>query len=182
MTEGPCIILVGVSGSGKTTVGHRLAQTFHLPLIDVDEAVSQALGTTIGELLITADQRFAAYRQQVAADALALGKGVIVLGASQVHDPHIVAALTDATMRGAQVVELVASTADVAARQGLNVARPVSLGAPRAMLTQMIAAHRQACAAFVTHSIETHDFDPIELVDMVARACKIAKVSFPPNK
>lgn len=42
MQESPVYIIMGVSGSGKTTVGERLAARIHLPFHDADEFHSQA--------------------------------------------------------------------------------------------------------------------------------------------
>ena len=37
MTTAPVVIVMGVSGSGKTTIGRRLAEAFALPFFDADD-------------------------------------------------------------------------------------------------------------------------------------------------
>ena len=44
------IVLVGLMGAGKSTVGRRLAHRLHLPFVDSDEAIEQAAGLTITEM------------------------------------------------------------------------------------------------------------------------------------
>jgi len=44
------IVLVGLMGAGKSTVGRRLAKRLGLPFIDSDEAIEDAAGFSAGEL------------------------------------------------------------------------------------------------------------------------------------
>jgi len=41
------IFLIGYMGSGKTTVGKKLARRLHIPFIDIDEELTQAVGMSI---------------------------------------------------------------------------------------------------------------------------------------
>lgn len=45
-----CIVLVGMMGVGKTTVGRKLAAALGLPFVDADEAIEQAAQLTIPEI------------------------------------------------------------------------------------------------------------------------------------
>ena len=47
------IVLIGLPGSGKTTVGRALSQRLGIPFIDLDETVEQAAGTTISTYFAT---------------------------------------------------------------------------------------------------------------------------------
>ena len=42
MPEHPLVVLMGVAGSGKSTVGPRLARTFGLPFVDADDVHTDA--------------------------------------------------------------------------------------------------------------------------------------------
>jgi shikimate kinase len=44
------IVLVGLMGAGKTTVGRRLAQKLGLPFVDADAEIERAAGETIPEI------------------------------------------------------------------------------------------------------------------------------------
>lgn len=44
------IVLVGMMGAGKTTVGRRLAPRFGLPFFDADQEIERAAGMTVADL------------------------------------------------------------------------------------------------------------------------------------
>ena len=50
ITEGRFIVLVGLMGAGKTTLGRRIAPELGLPFIDSDSEVEKTAGCTIGEI------------------------------------------------------------------------------------------------------------------------------------
>jgi len=45
-----CIVLVGLMGAGKTTVGRRLAKRLALPFLDSDEEIERAADHTVAEI------------------------------------------------------------------------------------------------------------------------------------
>ena len=45
-----CIVLVGLMGAGKTTVGRRLAKRLGLPFLDSDEEIERAADHSISEI------------------------------------------------------------------------------------------------------------------------------------
>jgi len=44
------IVLVGLMGAGKSTVGKRLAARLHLPFVDADQEIERAAGMTVAEI------------------------------------------------------------------------------------------------------------------------------------
>lgn len=44
------IVLVGLMGAGKTTVGRALAKRLHLPFVDADAEIEAAAGLTVPEI------------------------------------------------------------------------------------------------------------------------------------
>jgi hypothetical protein len=48
--KGKPIVLVGLMGAGKTTVGRRLAQRMRLPFVDADHEIEAAAGMTISDI------------------------------------------------------------------------------------------------------------------------------------
>jgi shikimate kinase len=48
--SGKPIVLIGLMGAGKTTVGRRLAQRMRLPFVDADVEIETAAGMTIADI------------------------------------------------------------------------------------------------------------------------------------
>jgi shikimate kinase len=48
--DGRPIVLVGLMGVGKSTVGRRLAGRLRLPFVDADHAIEEAAGMTVAEI------------------------------------------------------------------------------------------------------------------------------------
>lgn len=55
------LILIGYMGSGKTSVGHRLARRLKLPFWDTDQLIEEKEGLSIGEIFSTQGEE--AFRQ-----------------------------------------------------------------------------------------------------------------------
>lgn len=51
MTKNKIILLVGLMGSGKTSVGKRLAKKLNLPFIDGDQEIEKAAGLSLIDVL-----------------------------------------------------------------------------------------------------------------------------------
>ena len=55
--------LVGMPGSGKSTVGRQLAHRLGLPVVDLGHQIEQVLGTTIRQYFETeGEERFAIWK------------------------------------------------------------------------------------------------------------------------
>ena len=167
------IVLIGVTGSGKTTVGTELAHRYGLPLQEVDEAVEARLGASMRSLVIGRDPRLADTAREEADHLLGLDEGIVTLGASQPLDPATASSIARARANGAFVIELSADLSAVSRREGLGAPRSVGLGAPRAVLTQLMKQAREAYASVADTTVDTSERTPQEVADLVARACKL---------
>ena len=167
------VVLVGVPGSGKTTVGRVLAQTTGLPLLEVDDAVEERLGAPMRTLVVARDPRLAQAQRDEALRLLGRDEAIVTLGASQPLDPATASAINEARARGAVVVELAADLSAVSRRENLGAPRSVGLGAPRAVLTRLMNEARVAYAAVADTTVDTSALTPHEVAEFVARACKL---------
>lgn len=167
------IVLIGVTGSGKTTVGRLLSQRYALPLYEVDDAVEENLGAPMRTLVVGRDPRLASTARDEAERLLGLDEGIVTLGASQPLDPATASSIQRARANGAIVVELTADLSAVSRRENLGAPRSVGLGAPRAVLTQLMNQAREAYAAVADTTVDTSERTPQEVADFVARACKL---------
>ncbi|WP_407061657.1 shikimate kinase [Aureimonas sp. SK2] len=75
------VVLVGLMGAGKTTVGRKLAQMLDLPFVDTDHEIEDASRMTIADLFATyGEAEFRALEARVVARLLDDGPRVIATG------------------------------------------------------------------------------------------------------
>ncbi len=75
------IVLIGLMGAGKTTVGRRLAQRLHLPFVDADHEIEAAAGKSIQEIFDEdGEEFFRAGEERVIARLLENGPQVLATG------------------------------------------------------------------------------------------------------
>jgi shikimate kinase len=83
------VALCGFMGSGKSSIGRRVAEALHRPLYDSDVVVEERLGRSIAELFSSGEEaRFRAMEAAVVADLVeAVPPGVISLGGGALENP-----------------------------------------------------------------------------------------------
>ncbi|MBB3935983.1 shikimate kinase [Aureimonas phyllosphaerae] len=75
------VVLVGLMGAGKTTVGRKLAQMLDLPFVDTDQEIEDASRMTISELFATyGEAEFRALEARVVARLLDDGPRIVATG------------------------------------------------------------------------------------------------------
>jgi shikimate kinase len=131
------VVLVGLMGVGKSTVGRRLAKELQRPFADVDEQVELRAGCTIPILFSEqGEPAFRAVEAEVLADLLGRPAPlVLAAGGGVVTTPVNRSALADA---GAFVVWLRASTEFLAARTD-PTHRPLLAGDASGTLIRLLA-------------------------------------------
>ena len=73
------IFLVGFMGSGKSTIGVRLAEALQAPFVDLDDDIETAAGRTIAEVFETdGEQRFRDLEHEALTRRAEAGGGVVV--------------------------------------------------------------------------------------------------------
>ncbi|CAM3184715.1 shikimate kinase [Mycobacterium intermedium] len=123
----PIAVLVGLPGSGKSTIGRRLAKALGVSLLDSDVAIEQQTGRTIAEIFETdGEQEFRRIEQDVVRAALESHDGVLSLGGGAVTSPAVCEALA-----GHTVVYLEISAAEGVRRTGGSTVRPLLAGPDR---------------------------------------------------
>lgn len=86
--DGRSIVLVGLMGAGKTTVGKRLAQALGLPFVDADVEIEKAAGETIPEIFERhGEAYFRDGERRVIARLLDEGPYVLATGGGAFMDP-----------------------------------------------------------------------------------------------
>ncbi len=86
------IILIGMPGTGKSTVGHALAEQLHYDFVDLDDLIVEAAGKTLPQILRTEGlERFLEIERQVGLDLnrentiVATGGSMVLSGDAMDH-------------------------------------------------------------------------------------------------
>lgn len=86
---GRTIVLVGIMGAGKTTIGRRLALRLGLPFFDADQEIERAAGMTVSELFrVHGEESFRRGEAQVISRLLAGPPIVLATGGGAVVTPE----------------------------------------------------------------------------------------------
>jgi shikimate kinase len=140
------LALVGMPGSGKTTVGRQLARRLRLPFFDSDHVIEERLGCAIRDYFAQAGE--AAFRdveQQVIAELAAGPAAVLATGGGAV----LREANRQALRAGGHVVYLKSSPEDLYRRLRHDTQRPLlqvsdPLARLRAMHSERDPLYREA--------------------------------------
>jgi shikimate kinase len=134
----PKAVLVGLPGSGKTTIGRRLSKALGVGLLDTDVAIEERTGRSIADIFATdGEQEFRRIEEEVVRAALAEHDGVLSLGGGAVTSPGVCEALA-----GHTVIYLEISAREGVRRTGGNTVRPLLAGPDRAEKYRALMAKR----------------------------------------
>lgn len=146
------VVLTGFMGTGKTTVGRRVAQRLGREFIDLDTLIETRANKTISEIFATEGE---AYFRQLEAELCAkLGARenvIIATGGGAFVNPHNRAAFAKAL-----IVCLDASVDELVARIGNAADRPLLVGAARQRIEILLRERASAYAQIQTHVDTTH--------------------------
>lgn len=163
------IVLIGLPGSGKSTVGQLVADTLAAPLVDVDAIIMRREGRPIP--LIFAERGEAAFRKlerQEMEAALAGPASVIAPGGGWAAQPG---ALESARGR-AMLVYLRTQPATAAARAVPAGNRPMLMGEDPGIQMRRILSEREEFYVQAEAQVDTDRHDPATVAAEVVRLAR----------
>lgn len=162
------VVLVGMMGTGKSTVGRKLAQLLALPFVDADEEIERAAQLSIPEIFERhGEPYFRSGERRVIARLLGRGttaleiggaplpvaRKVLATGGGAFCDPDTRALILDAGI----AVWLDSDVDTLVERVGRKSNRPLLRnGDPRAILTRLREERRPAYAQAPIHVTSGH--------------------------
>ncbi|MCE2509843.1 MAG: shikimate kinase [Alphaproteobacteria bacterium] len=164
---GPMIVLIGLMGVGKSSVGRRLAARLKLPFLDADTEIEKAAGRTIEDIFeIHGEAHFRKGERRVIARLLSGPTCVLAAGGGAFLDPDTRALIRE---RGISIW-LEGGLDLLVARVSRRPDRPLlKRGEPRDVLAKLIE-ERYPIYAEADLKVEVKD-EPIETtVERVAEA------------
>lgn len=158
------IVLIGAPGSGKSSVGKRLARKLGLSFVDVDQRIEEVVGKPIAEIF--ADDGEAHFRELEESATLELieTEEVVALGGGAIMNPRIREAL-----KGHDVVWLKVSIGQATRRVGMNTVRPLLLGNVRGRLIELLRERTPYYEAAATIIIDTDGKGSSAVADELAQ-------------
>lgn len=169
----PRCALVGMPGSGKSTVGRQLAQRLKVPFVDLDQRLEESLGTSIRAFFAAeGEERFRALEAEMLAQVAQEGGGMVLsTGGGTVLRPENRAALR----RFGTVLYLRASPDDIFRRIRHDKTRPLlQVANPLERLRELYAQRDPLYREAAHFTIETHRPTVATLVHMIVMQLELA--------
>lgn len=134
------LALAGFMGTGKTSVGHLLANLLQYSFVDTDEMIEQQAGKKISEIFAQdGEARFRQYEREVVAELAKMSRTVISTGGGLTVNPDNMASLKTHAL----VICLWASPEVILARVGHQNHRPLLQGpAPLEKIRELLAQRK----------------------------------------
>ncbi|MEN8234167.1 MAG: shikimate kinase [Actinomycetota bacterium] len=159
--------LIGMMGSGKTTVGRSLADRRGQPFYDTDSMVEAATGKPIAEIFADdGEERFRQLESEAIREIAALIDGVVATGGGVVLDRTNVE-----TMRSNGVTVLLDAPNDtLVSRVSQTDDRPLIVEDPEESLSEIASVRADLYAAAASVTVDA-DGTVEEVADRVEAAC-----------
>lgn len=166
------IVLIGLSGSGKSTVGGLLARRLARHLYDTDALIAARAGRPVPELLRADAATFRRLEEEVVGTALAGEPGVVATGGGAVLSPRSRLAMRDGNL----VVWLQAPVATLTARLAAGEERPLLAGDTVSRLSMLETERAALYAECAGLTISTEILNPDEVVQAIVVAAEAQEV------
>lgn len=161
------VLLIGMMGAGKTTVGSAVARRMRRPFHDSDAEIIARTGMTVPEIFASrGEPAFRAEERSVLARAIASPvPSVIAVAGGAVFDPDSRRRVRHAGV----VVWLRATPATLAGRVGSGAGRPLLSGNPAAAISRLDEARRPVYRDLADVVVDVDGPDPWAVTDRVMR-------------
>lgn len=163
------VVLIGLPGSGKTTVGKLVADALKAPFMDIDATVARKEGRPIS--MIFAEKGESVFREMERVEmeaALASAPAIIAPGGGWAAQPG---ALSSVQQRGL-VVYLKTRAETAASRAAPQGNRPVLMGEDPALQMRELLKEREPFYVLADATVETDRKAPAKVVEELVRLAR----------
>lgn len=163
------IVLVGLPGAGKTTIGRRAAELLGAPFIDLDEAVVRQAGKSVARIFAEdGEVVFRALEKSIAGDVLRGEPGVVATGGGFMMDRGNRANALGAGL----VIYLEASPSMAAQRIRGTSGRPLLDGLEAKVEMGRLLSQRESAYLESHERLNTDEQAPDEAAGLVAKLAR----------
>jgi shikimate kinase len=164
LPPGKSVVLIGLMGAGKSSVGRRLAKVLEIPFVDADEEVERAAGCSIEDIFrLYGESAFRDGEERVIARLLESGSQVLATGGGAFMNPRTRARICQSAVS----VWLRADLDLLVRRTSRRGGRPLlAHGDPRATL-QRLMTERYPVYAGADVTVDTTDENIERMVDRI---------------
>ena len=163
------VLLVGLPGSGKSTVGRRLADGLPAPLIDIDGLLVREMGMPVTQIFgMVGERRFREMERDAVTAAQAGNPGVIVPGGGWAAQPGQL----EAAKASSLIVYLKCMPATAAKRSQQGEVRPLLAGVDPVQRMRVLLQERERFYLLAHHQVDA-ERGPAEAV--AARVLELAR-------
>lgn len=166
------VVLIGLMGSGKTTVGRELAHRLNLKFADSDELVEKSAKLSVREIFSkNGEQEFRRLESEALLKACADTESMVlaVAGGAVISDAN--RALL--AKRASHIVWLDAPISTLVGRTGRAKHRPLLDGDPVGAIKQMRSDRESLYQQIATHKIATESRTVAQVVEAVITECRL---------
>lgn len=168
----PNILLIGLMGSGKTTVGRIVAQMIGFQFVDTDAMIVETAGKTIPEIFASEGEAGFRLRESAALRSLLGKRGcVIATGGGIITQPRNLPILRHL----GYIVWLDADPERLARRTAMNSNRPLLAGEedPKAKLERLLTERKPLYKSLADLRIQTAELTPQETAYGVMESARV---------
>jgi shikimate kinase len=161
------VLLVGLPGSGKSTVGRLVSETLSAPLIDIDGLLVREMGMPIGQIFgMLGEARFREMERDAVIAAQGGNPGVIVPGGGWAAQPGQLAGVLESCL----VIYLKCLPATAARRTEQGEVRPLLAGVDPVQRMAALLKEREQFYSLAPHQVDTERADAaaaaVSIVDL----------------
>ena len=164
------IVLVGLMGTGKSSVGRQLASMLHRPFVDTDKKVEARAGKTVREIFETeGESKFRLLESEIVAEVLKSDSPSVIAAAGGVVTQLVnrEELLRHRDNGRCVVVWLRADTSELLARVQKGVHRPLLDADPSGTLTTMARDRTPLYEQVASVSVDTSGLGIVQVAEEV---------------
>ena len=155
LPEGGCVILIGMAGTGKTTVGRHLSQAMDWPQVDTDHMIEAYYGAKLQAVVDSMGREEFVHTEDRLVASLAARRCIVSTGGSVIYGPAAMARLRAMGPR----IFLKASLGVILRRMAANMSRGLAI-TPGQTIDNLFAERQPLYHAAADLTVDTDSLPP----------------------